>query len=424
MGAFAIGDAAKRECGFATDKAHPCSKLAASAHRRRIGAVSFLLREPPPMVSPIPLFPPAPSISFTEDDKLKRAVATARDELKDARRGTIPAFRLAIIDLAGNPLKWGAHEPDTMDFIASEAKIIALYGAFALRDLVRRFAAAMKVRTLVVGVGTAVGAAVGIVKPSAKPAKPVSLFDALRAEIDPAILAIAHPLLGSTKRSERLPIYERMFVAPTGGVPDFTGQYKNWLRAMIVPSSNTGAMECIHGIGYAYLNGAMKEALLFKEGIGPWLAGDFIGKYTYARIDSQNDQAVAQAGTALSIAKLMAIIVRHGVVLGADAFTHMENLLHDAVSGPDTPFLTRNPPDFTDNALRIPRDKITHIKLGLADLKAKNGGQSVGSEVWRLEGLFRADKVYALSYQNLDWTKTSSEDVAYMIRRSIQIYET
>jgi len=374
----------------------------------------------PPVVSPVPLFPPAPSIAFAEDDKLKRAVATARDELKAARGGAMPSFRLAIIDLDGGPLKWGAHEPDTMDFIASEAKIIALYAAFALRDMVRRFAALTRLRTFV----AAAGAVLGLAKPPPKPARPVSLFDALRAEIDPAILAIAHPLLGATKRFERLPVYESMFVAPPGGIPDFTGQYKNFLRAMIVPSSNTGAMECIHGIGYAYLNGAMKEALLFKDGVGPWLAGDFIGKYTYARIDTKNDQGVAQAGTALSIAKLMAIIVRHAVVLEDDAFTHMETLLHDAVSGVDTPFLTRNRPYFTDDALRIPRNKITHIKLGWEHLKPRNGGQAVGSEVWRLEGLFKAEKTYALSYQNLDWTTSSSEDVAFMIRRAIQIYET
>jgi hypothetical protein len=193
---------------------------------------------------------------------------------------------------------------------------------------------------------------------------------------------------------------------------------------MIVPSSNSGAMECIHGIGYAYLNGAMKEALLFKEGIGPWLAGDFMGKYTYARIDSKNDQGVAQAGTALSIAKLMAIIAKQGVVLDGDAFTHMKQLLKDAVTGPDTPFLTRPKPHFSDDDLRIPRDKITHIKLGLAELKARNGGQSVGSEVWRLEGLYKADKAYALSFQNLDWTTSSPEDLAFMIRRSISLYET
>jgi hypothetical protein len=359
----------------------------------------------PPVVSPLALFPPAPAITFAEDAKLKRAMATARDELKTARSGVTPPFRMAIIDLDGDKtLKWGAHDPDTMDFIASEAKVIALYAAFCLRDLVRRFAA--------------------LKKAAPKTAKPVGLFDALRAEVDPAILAIAHPLLGSTKRYERLPMWEAMFAVPKGGgVPDFTGQYRNWLRAMIVPSSNSGAMACIHGIGYAYLNGAMKEALLFKDGIGPWLAGDFLGKYHYARIETQNDQGVAQAGTALSMAKLMAIIVKHGVALDGDAFTHMERLLHDAVDDVDTPFLTRDRRYFTDDDLRIPRNKLTHNKLGWEHLKKVNGGQAVGSEITRIEGLMKPDKAYALAYQNLDWTKTSSEDVAFMLRRAIQLYE-
>ena len=92
---------------------------------------------------------------------------------------------------------------------------------------------------------------------------PVGLFDALRAEIGPAILAIAHPLLGSTSRHERLPMWEAMFSAP-------------------------------------------------KD-------------------------------------------VTHGATLDGDSFTHMEKLLHDAVD---------------------------------------------------------------------DWTKTSSADVAFMIRRALQIYES
>ncbi len=370
----------------------------------------------PPVLPPVPLFPSTPSIGFTRDDKLNRAVAAAVDELKTARSGVAPVFRLAIIDLGGgSPLKWGGYNADTMDYIASEAKIAALYAAFALRDMIRRFAASKTISAVVASIGAKLG--------GTKPPKMPSLFDMLRAEMDPAILAISHPLLAHTKQSERLPDYDSMFVAPLSGMLDFTGAYRNSMRAMIVPSSNTGAMNCVHGIGYAYLNGAMKDALLFKDGVGPWLAGDFIGQYTYARIDSANDQGVAQAGTAFSIAKLMAIIMLHSVTLGADAYGQMETLLHDAVSGPDTPFLTRSPPDFTDNDLRIPRNKITHIKLGLGPLKSKNGGQSVGSEVWRLEGLFKPDKVYVLSYQNLDWTKTSSEDLAFVIRRAIQSYE-
>jgi hypothetical protein len=378
----------------------------------------------PPVTPPVSLFPPVPSITFAEDDKMKRALATARDDLKRARNNVTPTFRLAIIDLDGSALKFGVHEPkpDTMDFTASEAKAIALYGAFALRDMVRRFAASRAVRAAVAGAAAATAAALAG-KPAPRPAKSLGLFDALRAEVNPAILAVADPLLGSTKQWERLPLYDRMFTAPKDGIPDFTGQYRGWLRAMIVPSSNPGAMECIHGIGYAYLNGAMKEALLFRGGKGPWLAGDFMGKYTYARIGSENDQGVAQAGTALSMAKLMAIIVKEAVPLGSDSFSHMKTLLHDAVSGPDTPFLTRPKPNFNDDDLRIPIEKITHIKLGWAHLKATNGGQPVGSEMWRLEGLYKSSKTYALSYQNLDWTTSSSEDLAFMIRKAISLYE-
>jgi hypothetical protein len=298
--------------------------------------------------------------------------------------------------------------------------------------MVRRFAAAAKLRAAAaVATGFAaatIRGALGVPKPPAPGARPATLFDMLRAEVDPVILSIAHPLLGSTRRYERLPIYEKVFTLPAGGVPDFTGHYKTALREMIVPSSDTAAEDVIQGIGYAYLNGAMKAAQLFKDvagtdGVGPWLGGDFGTSYTYARIQTQNDQAVAQCGTALSMAKLMAIIVKHGVALDGDAFTQMETLLHDAVSGIDTPFLTRPAPEFSNDALRIPRDKVTHNKLGWEHLKPVNGGQVVGSECTRLQGLFRADKAYALSYQNLDWTKSRSADVAFMIRRAIEIYE-
>ncbi len=42
----------------------------------------------------------------------------------------------------------------------------------------------------------------------------------------------------------------------------------------------------------------------------------------------------------------------------------------------------------------------------------------------RIEGLYKADKVCAMSYQNVDMVKSSREDVAFMIRRSIQLYES
>src|SRR5262249_23886149 len=106
----------------------------------------------PPIQPLVPLFPPPPTLKFAEDSKLQGAVKNATDKLTQAR-GKAPGFRLAIIDLgdesSSGTLKYGAYNGDTVDFIASEAKVIALYSAFALRDMVERFSAALKARTLV-----------------------------------------------------------------------------------------------------------------------------------------------------------------------------------------------------------------------------------------------------------------------------------
>jgi len=367
------------------------------------------------MAPPVQLFPPPPTLKFAEDSKLQGAVKTATDELTRAR-GKAPVFRLAIVDLAdessSSTLKFGAYNGNTIDFIASEAKIIALYAAFALRDMVVRFSAALKA-----GTGS---------KASPKP----DLFDALRATMDPAILDAADPRLASIARQERLPNYKAIFTVPPDGVPHFIGSFINALQQMIVPSDNNAASTVIMSVGFAYISGAMKAANLLVGGKGPWLSADFAEHY-HPLMDSTNDNMVGQAGTALSMAQLMSIIVTGAVPMHSDSFQHMKRLLHDAVNGVDVPFLTRSPPDFTDDSdtdptkapLRIPRSKITHIKLGKDELKKSNGGYGVGSEVWRLQGLYKPDKVYALAFQNLIWHFSPSEDVAFVIRRAISEYE-
>ena len=370
------------------------------------------------MAPPVTPFPTPPAIGFTEAGAINAAFATAVKELADTR-GTRPPFRVALIDLNGDPpFRWGGHNPQTMDFIASEAKIIALFSAFALRDMVRRFQTALRVARTVGAVMRAfgVGPAVGTRNPD--------LFATIRATMNPAILAGGHPLLASASEHERLPQYEQVLaIPPHAGDVDFTGAFRAALRQMIVPSSNTAAGTVIRGVGYSYISGTMQQAGLFRNGKGAWLAGDFVGRARYVRIESENDQGVAQAGTALSMAKLMAIIARQAVPLAGGSYTEMQRMLADAATGPDTPFLARAAPHFTSDALRIPLKAITHIKLGFAGLKAKNGGHNVGSEVWRLEGLRRPGRVYALAFQNLNWALTSSEDLAFVIRRAIEIHE-
>jgi hypothetical protein len=380
----------------------------------------------PPVTPVIPLFPAPPTLKFAEDRKLQGAVKTAIDELTRAR-GKAPVFRLAIIDLANESasgtLKFGAYNGDTVDFIASEAKLIALYAAFALRDMVQRFYAVLKASAMIRKVVRALGGP----KPPPEPA----LFDALRADMNPAILDAADKRLAGIDRDERVPNYKAMFTVPAGGVPQFTGPFLNALRQMIVPSSNTAASTVIMSVGFAYISGAMQAANLMAGGKGPWLSADYTKAHYHPLMDSVNDNMVGQAGTALSLAKLMSIIVTGAVPMGSDSFTHMKKLLHDAVDGPDTPLLTRSAPDFTDDSdtdptkppLRIPRSKITHIKLGQEWLKPRNGGHSVWSEVWRLEGLSKPEKVYALAFQNMIGDFDDPADLAFVIRRAIKAYE-
>jgi hypothetical protein len=376
----------------------------------------------------MPLFPPSPSLKFAQDTKLNNAVKTAVDGLAAASK-TAPAFRLAIIDLGDekstSTLKFGAHNGDTVDFIASEAKLIALYSAFALRDMVERFATMRGMRFLI-----AKGAQ--IFAGGRKPPPVPDLFTALHSELDAHILAAADGALSALPRDELLPKYSAMFVVPPGGRVDFTPSFRDTMRQMIVPSSNSGASKVIISVGYAYISGAMKAADLFVGGKGPWLSADFANHY-HALITSTNDNAVGQAGTALSMAKLLSILLTGGVAIRADSFTDMQKLLADAVEGPDTPLLTRNPADgFTDPAdsdatqprLRIQRKtELTHIKLGQDWLKPKNGGLMVWSEAFRLKDLQKAGRTYAVSYQNLLTSVVAPAAMAWVIRRAIQEYE-
>jgi hypothetical protein len=377
---------------------------------------------------PLPLFPPPPSLKFAQDTKLQAAVKAAVDALAAARGGAAPAFRVAIIDLGdekpGSTLNFGAYNGDTVDFIASEAKIIALYAAFALRDLVERFAVGLALRTLI---------ATGVQAFGGRKAPPSpDLFTALRTELDTHIIAAADGAIGALPRGELLPDYKTMFVVPPGGKPDFKPSFRGAMRQMIVPSSNSGASTVIMSVGYAYISGAMKAADLFVGGKGPWLSADFAGHY-HALIQSTNDSAVGQAGTALSMAKLMSILMTGGITIRADSFTEMQKLLADAVDGPDTPLLTRDPSQgFTDPAdtdrtkarLRLLRNtELTHIKLGQEWLKPKNGGHMVWSEVFRLKDLYKAGKTYAVSYQNLLTGFVRPPDMAFVIRNAIQTYE-
>lgn len=377
------------------------------------------------MATPVSLYPTAPTLTFVKNAKLDNAVAEAAKKLADA--GRLAQFSLAIIDLGGGgkseTLGWGAHKPDEMHYTASAAKAGAMYAAFALKDMVGRYVTMSVIFRAALAAANTMTAPLmplsGLMNLVTPPPKPAPLFDSLRKEMDPEIDKTAHPLLQSVQRIHRVPNYPAMFATPPagGGPPSgFSGQYQTALHEMIVPSSNEHAGMCVRGVGYGYLNGALTAAGLFKDKTGIWLAGDYVSRWPYVRIDSANDAGVAQAGTALSMAKLMALIANDGV-LDKSACEAMRKLMAKATRGPDRPFVTR---DVGSAGLAIPLEKVTHAKLGFGPLKK---GGNVCSELFRLEGIRNASKSYAVAFQNLNENQSPLADVNYLLLRAITTYE-
>ncbi len=378
------------------------------------------------MTAPVSLFPPRPTASFSPEPRLQTGIDTAVAELVKARGGAVQ-FSLALIDLA--TMKWGAHNPDQMDYVASSVKVAAMLAAFALRDMARRFVTARKAVEAASIAVEAVTAAVaslpgfgGAALQAAKPkAKELPLFDALRKHMDPAIDAASPKQLVAVQKTHRVPKYEQVFAAqPKGGgwgTPDFSGSFRESMKAMIVPSDNEGAGRCVRGVGYGYLNGLLEHFGLFdqKTATGVWLAGDYVSRYPYVRIPSVNDAGVAQAGSALAMGKMMALIVNRACIDSASC-DDMRGLLAEASKGIDQPFLTR---DAVSDKLRIPLEKVTHCKLGFGPLKK---GGNVASEIFRVEDLMKKGKSYVVSYQNVG-AGVPLGDVAFMIRRAIELYE-
>lgn len=368
---------------------------------------------PIPGISPVALFPAAPSLFFANDSALQGAVDAARKEV-EGQTGVPFTTRVAIIDLgaksASGTLKWGGHQAEMVDYIASMAKVCALFGAFALRDMVFRFA--MRFQALM-SLMPAMLVVEGIKKPT--------VFDGLHNFVDPSILYGADKRLSALKEQFLKPGYAAAFTAPRFGqsyTPAFTPGYRQALHQMIVPSSNGHAAISIHGIGYAYLNGALQAVRLWEKDKGLWLAGDFMRQWPYATVGSDNDAAVAQAGTALNMAKLMALIVCDGVIDGA-ACKQMREILAAAVTGPDQSWLTRSE-SVPNDRLRIPLDRIKATKLGLGPLKK---GGNVSSEVFHFEGLNKAGRNYAVCYQNFGTQQYGFDAVCFVIRRALEAYE-
>ena len=364
-----------------------------------------------PLASSAPVAPyqAAPSLTFTDSAKLQTALEKAIGALEVKRSlapGTLAIpFSIAEITDPNGPYPYAGYRDDETDYIASEAKVAVMYSAYALRDMVRRFAAAT----------------------SPKSAK--ELFDNLKAQMSPTIRSSVARIASASGLTDvhRLPKYDTVFkVTPNagGGVDiDFSSTYDGNLERMIVPSSNSDAGACIHGLGYSYLNGALAAGGFFVDSAasprGLWVAGDYSNgsNWPYVRIPAVNDVDTAQGGNTRQMVRLVALVGANRILTSADA-TEMAKRLADAAAGVagmawDQPWIDR--PGI------LKAGCITHNKLGLGPLK---NGNDVRSEVSILDSPLKSGRRYVVSWQNLiGLTKIGYADVATLIRDTIAEYE-
>lgn len=384
-----------------------------------IGLLQAMPTVPPP---PANLFPTAAYPDpFTANAKMQAALDAAIATAETTRGQTAGSFPIpfTIAEITGStgPFPVGNYKADQVDFIASEAKVLAMYAAFELREMVRRLA-------------TAIGATT-----------PKQLSDALTNKVNPFLLTQVPAIrdgkhvTGATvspplQNVHRLPLYDKVFkVTPISGGLDiqFTQNFGTALQQMIGISSNSGAATCIQGIGYSYLNAALAAAgflTLDPTGAlagttGAWLAGDYIGTYPKVRgVMSSNDGPAGIAGTTHQMARIMALINMNALVSTASS-GEMDTLMKSSLLG-DEPWAANEP----KSAPLITPSKYVYNKVGLERLKPDSSGPQVFSECSLISGPVAAGRNYALAWHNKQGIHPYSfADVAKVIVDTIRQFE-
>src|SRR5262249_22103901 len=153
--------------------------------------------------------------------------------------------------------------------------------------------------------------------------------------LNPQIMAKAAtiPALKGIAKLHACPQYTSAFdVLPLPNYPGFTVEFRSamsdHLEKMIAVSDNHSAAQCVHASGFGYLNGALAAAGFFEAdtNAGIWLAGDYISSYPYFRIPSVNDALVAQATTALHLARMYTLLYDRTLVGGISSGEMLELL--------------------------------------------------------------------------------------------------
>lgn len=277
-------------------------------------------------------FSAAPTVSWSRGGKLQ----TCLDALSG--NADFDAMGIALVDLTSAPgaMAYAGLRDRRQLFGASLVKIAAMFAAYALREDVRDAESVM------------------VVKDRAE------LFKKLEAAWKSYIET------NVSKRHKDFPKFAAIF-DPNSRPLDFNDDFKKHLKKMIQKSDNESAAECIHRVGYQYLNGALKSAGLF-DGVGLWMGGDYVGgdyakkrgykEFEEIPIDKDANPRIhartkltTQGATAEAVAKFM-VLIEIGQLVSAGASAEMKAIMAGQLLESDfKEGLTRPPLSYTLNSI-------------------------------------------------------------------------
>jgi hypothetical protein len=289
-------------------------------------------------------FPDPKSDPLARDANLQQAFDTALSN--SANPPTAAPIVIVAIDPSGSRGFAGQLETE-VHYSASLLKVAAMYAAFELRKAANETIASLQ--------------------PAA-----ADVFPTLHGAFDQAIRDNRVPQLAALDEAFLLPRLEQVFeFDPATATVNFSQGFWNNLFAAIAEGNNAAAGACVHGLGFGYLTRAVADAGFFSpdSGNGIWLCGDFGHGFPPQRIACVNDTPVAQATTALQMARLLTLMLDRQLVQDGVSDDAMLTLLTQAILPPRLHlFLNR---DVSVQYVTL------HSKIGLGPL---NNGTQVASE--------------------------------------------
>ena len=201
-------------------------------------------------------------------------------------------------------------------YSASLLKVVAMYTAFELRKAANDLLLAA-------------------------PPDSAEVFATLRGAFDPVIdQNRVSQLDGVNLDGFLLPHWEQVFqVDPSTSTVNFSPQFFGSLFDAIADGNNAAAGAVVQRLGFGYVTKATADAGFFDPAAasqpatanGMWLCGDFGQGFPPQRIPCVNDTPVAQATSALQMARLFTLLAGDIALVDGPSDGAMINLLTEAV---------------------------------------------------------------------------------------------